>query len=812
MPMEPFQPATGRPDDVTVESTTVDKNDPIAAKRLKDAPVLATMRKRFKQCVSAYGHFRENAILDAKFRAGTWGNKSYQWIDGIQKEREIDQRPCLTINRAPGTIHQITNKARNAHLRIQVNPVDDMGDPKVAEVLGGIIHNIEVNSLADRAYAMGSDKQAEQGLGGFRLVTEWATNDPDNKENLFRQRIKIKREKNPLSWYIDPAGWDEADTASAMYAFKVTDIDAEAYKTLTGRTEVPTADDGAFSADGDESGDWFPNGKIRYVEYFSREPRGARVRVVQLSDGKVLTDPTDAQLEEIKTLGITVKNDRTIQKLVTVWRKATALDIHEETIWPADSHPFIPIVGDELQIEGELDFRGAIRDSKDAARAYNVQVSGLIEAVGLGQKAPVVGWRGQFGAVDSPQRKAWEEANRKPKAFLELEPMTIDDKPAPFIGPVHFDPPIGAIVEAIHQTDEDYKTTSGYHDASLGERGPQESGKAILARQRQDELGDSHYLDNLRFALCAAGRQLIQLIRAVIDVPTVIRITGTDGRQRKVMVFSGAARDPRSAQFLQTHPMTATGPLTLPNGQQVAPGGQIPFQLPEGVKEIYDLSVGEFDVEVSAGPSPGTRRQEATEAMTALFQGLPPEISAKFLDLYFKVMDFPMAHQMAERAKKLMPPELADEDEDNPNPMPPQAMQAIQQMKEQLQQTMEALQIAQQELKTQGMKVRADLTMRRDESASRERMKGMELKVRLLEQQADIKAEEKLLLFQAAIDQLTQLGTQAHERELAEIDAREQENDRLLEAGLSVIDAATAEATAAAAPESAPGAAAPAGA
>lgn len=781
MPMEPFALATGRvADDVAVESTTSDPTDPIAAKRLKDAPVLATMRQRFKAIVDATSHFRQNAIDDAKFRAGTWGKKSYQWVPGIQEEREQDERPCLTINRAPGTIHQITNQARHAHLRIQVNPVDDRGDPKVAEVFQGIIRNIEVNSMADRAYAMASEKQAEQGLGYFRLVTEWAEPDPRDLQKAFRQRIKIVREKNPLSIFVDASAQDAA-FADAAFAFKVTDIDTETYKTRTARKDVPTAADGAFSAEGDETGDWFPDGKVRWIEYFSREPRGARRHVALLSDGRVVPYPTDEDLTALTT-HVTIKNSRWIQPVVTVWRHCTAVDIHEETIWPADSPPWIPVIGDELQIEGEIDFRGAIRDSKDTARAYNVQVSGLVEAVGLGQKAPVVGFRGQFGAPNSPQRKAWEEANRKPKAFLELELMEIDGKPAPFIGPVHFDPPIRAIVEAIHQMDEDYKTTSGYHDASLGERGPQESGKAIVARQRQDELGSSHYLDNLRFAMCAAGRQLLTLIRAVYDVPTVIRITGTDGRDRKVMVYSGAERDPRAAQFLKQDPH----------------GASIPFELPEGVQEIYDLSTGEFDIEVSAGPSPGSRRQEATESMTALFQGLPPEFAAKFLDLYFLVMDFPMARQMAERAKKLLPPELQDQDEDGDGApaIPPQALHAMQAMKEQLGQVMQALQLAQQELKTQGLKVRAEITMKREDSASRERIEALKLKVRLLETDAHIKAEERLLLIQAEIDRLTQLGDQAHDRDLAAIDAGEQHNDRLLEAGLAAIDAASAGAAA----------------
>jgi hypothetical protein len=757
-------PSTVRANDITTERAEDDGADDLRKKSKpgKDADVLALMRKRLRQCLDAEEHFREQAIDDAKFRAGTWGSTTYQWPAGIQQARQADGRPCLTINRMPAFIRQVTNAARAAHLRITVNPVDDKSDPKVAEVLQGVIRNIEVNSFADRAYAMASDKQAEQGRGYIRILKEWA--DP---EHGFKQKLKIKREKNPLAIYSDPAA-QEMDASDADWQMKVTDIDRDAFEDITGKEPPEESSLMALGGEGDMTGDWFPNGKVRWVEYFSREPRGEKKRIALLSTGKEIAYPDDKQKKELEGLGITIKLDRYVQKKVFVWRKCDAVTIHEETTWDSKAPPWIPVVGDELMVEGELDFRGVVRDSKSSGQIYNVQVSALTESVGVGQKRPVVGYRGQFGAPDTPMRRAWESASTKIHAFLEVEPMDIDGKPVPIPQPMSFEQPLEGIVVAIRQTDQDYKSTAGFQDASLGERGPQESGKAILARQKQDELGSSHYLDNLRFALCAVGRQLVDLIRTTYDVPTILRINGKNDQARKVMVFSGARNDPRLPQY-------------RPNGPD---GKPVPFNMPDGVKEIYDLSLGEFDIEVSAGPTSGTRRQEAVEAMSALFERLPPEISVKFLDLYFQMMDFPMGQQMADRAKMMLPPELQDENQDQR--IPPQTQAELNQLKQQVKQLTGVAKHLKEQIDTEQPKYDAMLKMKAAEVSSRkqetameaqsrekinaatlasqEKLQAMKQRASYIEHQLELKAERAVAMLEAELEHLKMTGDRHQER------------------------------------------------
>ena len=665
----------------------------------KDA-ILALARKRIRAAETAMSFFREWSRRDQQFAMGTWGDISYQWPDKIQGQRLADDRPCLTINRTRGFIRMVSNTARSANLRIQVNPVDDKGDPKLAQVLQGIIRNIERTSFAEHAYATAADKQAEQGLSFFRFVTEWAD------DTSFRQRIKIKAVRNPRRVVFDPAGVEEPDFSACEYVFYITDIEKSTYEAVTGNPP-PEASGTSFAADTEAVADWFPNDKIRIANYYCVER--TEYTLYEMTDtGEALTeeqfktfvrgefekareiDPFVDTSDEVLTVAIkewaknpaVVRRQRQVRKKQWWHRIITPTEILEESPWPGSSHPLIPVIGELLENPdtGEIDFRGIPRDAQDAAKAYNVEVSGLVEDIGLGHKAPVVGYKGQFGQEGSAQRAAWEMANRKPLAFLEVEPFPQDDgRPWPLPIRNSYSPPIEATILGIRQSDEDLKSTAGYHDASMGERGPQESRVAIQARQRQDEHANSHYLFNLRLALACGGKQLIELIRVVYDVPQVVRITGDGDMTQRVLVYSGASKDPRRDEF-----------------REMGPDGQRkPFTLPKGVDGIYDLSVGEFDVEVTGGPSPGTRRQDAVSQMVEIMKVVTPPQAAAMAPMLIRKTDVPDAEAIAAAANRALPPQLQEEPEEDGGPkIPPQVqarMAAMQQAGEAMSQKLKEL-------------------------------------------------------------------------------------------------------------------------
>ena len=72
------------------------------------------------------------------------------------------------------------------------------------------------------------------------------------------------------------------------------------------------------------------------------------------------------------------------------------------------------------------------------------------------------------------------------------------------------------------------------------------------------------------------------------------------------------------------------------------------------LEKIYDLSVGRYDLTVSAGPSYTSRREEAASQMIELIRAYPP--AAPLIgDLLAKNLDWPGADEIAKRLAGMVP-------------------------------------------------------------------------------------------------------------------------------------------------------------
>jgi hypothetical protein len=129
----------------------------------------------------------------------------------IKQQRQREQRPCLTFNKMPAFIRQVVNDARQNKPAIKVHPQDSNADPHTAEIINGLIRNIETTSDADVAYDTAIEHAVGQGFGFWRINTAYTTDD------AFDQDIVIERISNPFTVYGDPrstaadsSDWNEA--------------------------------------------------------------------------------------------------------------------------------------------------------------------------------------------------------------------------------------------------------------------------------------------------------------------------------------------------------------------------------------------------------------------------------------------------------------------------------------------------------------------------------------------------------------------------------------------------------------------------
>ena len=154
---------------------------------------LNTAHARFRTIVDAEAELRKNMLEDLKFRA------SEQWPESVRTMRNTDNRPCLTVNRIPQFIRQVTNNQRASRPAIAVSPTGDSADPDVAEVIQGLVRHIENKSDADVAYTTAGDHQATMGRGYVRVITDYVDDDPLN----MNQEVRIERVGNPFAVYMD---------------------------------------------------------------------------------------------------------------------------------------------------------------------------------------------------------------------------------------------------------------------------------------------------------------------------------------------------------------------------------------------------------------------------------------------------------------------------------------------------------------------------------------------------------------------------------------------------------------------------------
>lgn len=581
-----------------------------------------------------------------------------QWPAAVKRQREIDGRPCLTINRLPSFGRQVTNDARMNKPAITCHPVGDGANKETAQILNGLIRNIEYTSNADVAYDTALEHAVMGGFGYFRISTQYAHDDS------FEQDLCIERISNPLSVFGDHRS-TAADSSDWNVAFVTENYTNGEFERKWGKK----ADKADWASDShDKALQWFEDDKVRVAEYWTRDEVPSKL--IKLDSGIVLSEQVYiANKDLFDAQGLQVVGTRPTKTMRVMQRILTASDVLEENKWAGRYIPIVPVYGNEVVVEGERTFLSLIRFSKDAQQMLNYWRTASTELVALAPKAPFIGPRGAFNS--NPDK--WNTANSVNHSYIEYDGPVAPQRQA-FAGP-----PAGALQEALNATD-DMKSIMGIYDASLGARSNETSGVAINARKREGDTSTFNFIDNLSRAIKHAGRILVDMIPHVYNEARIIRVIHVDGDNDEVPI-----NQPMQVQPGQPMPGQ---PSKMPSQDQA--------EFNEGMTRVYDLTAGKYDITCEAGPSFNSKREEAAVQMTEFIRSFPaaaPVIG----DLIAKNLDWPGADEIGERLRRLLPPAA-----EGPNPALMQMQQQMQQMdaqaKEAVGQLQQQLQQQQQQL------------------------------------------------------------------------------------------------------------------
>lgn len=571
--------------------------------------ILAEARRRFQTAMDATRKNREAAVDDLRFLNGE------QWSAALRAEREGQGLPCLTINRLPVFVAQVVNDLRANRPSIKVTAADDKADVQVAEIMAGLIRNIEYTSMADVAYDNAGEIAAAAGYRGYiRVLTRYTSDD------AFTQDIVIRPIWNSFCVADDPmiVEPDQSDRRWCVISEWMPKKDFE--------REYPDASGQWDEADGEVDEDWRTEEAVRVAEYWWIEERPAVI--VLLEDGSVIDEEEyKSMVADAAMLGVSIDQagqprTRKVRKRVVRWCKMTGSHMLEEpTKWDGQYIPIVHVDPKVLNIQGEQHWSGLVRHAKGPQQLYNYSRSKWAELLALAPRAP---WLLTGEQVDGHEAD-WLAANRKALPYLkynhsEGQPMPQRVAPPPV--------PSGIVQDAMQSVD-DLKATTGIYDASLGNQGNEQSGRAITARQAQTDKANFSFMDNLTRAIRVLGKILLDLIPHVYDSERVVRVRGEDGKESQVTI------------------------------NQVL-----------GDVRLNDLSLGKYDVVVTAGPSYASQRLEQADAAMELLRTLPPQMAAQFIDLFMESLNFPNFEKWMERAKALLPPQLTGGQAPEPQPDP----------------------------------------------------------------------------------------------------------------------------------------------
>lgn len=608
--------------------------------------------------------------------AFAYGN---QWDDKALEVRK--GRPTLTLNKMGQFIMRLVGDQRQNVQQIKcisagnfdavVQNADATKEYKQSQLLEGLIRNIEVISNAPYQYKTAFQHAVEGGFGWLRVLTDYTDGDS------FDLDLKIQAVRHRYTVLIDPDAV-EPDASDMNWAFITERMSAEEFHKRYPDGQIAdlqrvTADHVPF---------WGVDKTVVVSEYFTRKPI-VRTLLLMSNNETYWEDEVKDVLDELSAQGIKISRKRKVNTFKVLWYKITAGGILEgPKEWVGSTIPIVPVWGKEIDLDGKREFRGLIHDAKDAQRMHNYWMSAATERVALAPKAPWVGAAENFEGYE----EKWNTANITNWSYLPYNTTPSGDRP------MRQDPPQmpSQELQIASLSEQGIKSSVGMYDAMIGNRSAETSGIAIQSRQQQGDTANFVFTDNLNLAIQRVGKILLEAIPAVYDGNRIVRMHFADG----------------TGDFVEIN-KTIWDEQT---GREVI---------------VHDLSMGKYDCAVTTGPQYMTQRQEAANTMLELAKVIP-QVGQIAPDLLAGNLDIPNSDILAQRLKKMLPPNMLSPEEqqeiakNSPPPAPPQPTPEEQiaqmdmksaQSKQQFELQMQQLKIQEANIKLQTMQLEAQNKM-----------------------------------------------------------------------------------------------------
>lgn len=506
-------------------------------------------------------------------------------------------KPRYTFDMTGPIVDQVAGDMENADFDIKIKPAGGDTTKDDAQLIDGLIRNIENVSNANDIFNLAGRNMVTAGIDGWQIKQKYVDDDS------FDQDLVIE----PIANFIDSVWFGpfkKPDASDARWCVVLEAMDKRTYDEKYPEGSGMSVGDNRLSQAYSQKFDQIIIGNLYYIE---ERPR----TLLKMSSGRILEEEQVATvLDELAANGDVVVERRVRAKHIV---KSRLFDGHQwlndaqETVF--NQIPVIPTIGNFKIFENKLLYRGVVEKLLDPQRVFNYAKSREIEE----------------GAL-APRSKYWMTRKQSEGEEDTIQTLNTNADPVQFYTP---DPEAPGVPEqnggaqinpGLRTVGEDMKMvvqqTAGLFAASMGDNPGLQSGVAIEKLQDKGDIGTQKYFAAQERAICRTARILIDAIPVVYNTRRQVRILKEDG-SFDVTTLNQPVFDQQTQRMVT----------------------------------VNDVSKGKYDVTCSAGPSFQNRQQETVSAITEISAVDPTAIQLGG-DILYSNMTSPGMDALAERKRQ----------------------------------------------------------------------------------------------------------------------------------------------------------------
>lgn len=646
--MDPIRPIGLTDEEINaIEDTRINELNELG---IDEQDVLAQARQNLNIWQN---YFNENITIgkdDVKFATQD------QWSSVERTEFTRLFKVCLQSNKIIDTVNKICGEQRKNKPDLMVRSINGRSSQDMINLREDLVRSISYESQNDLIYQQAFRMALLLGWGAFQVDVDYES------PRSFNKIIKYKMITDPTKASWDPSAVKphkgDGDYCSYQYAFSKEQF-AATYPHIINPTSY--ADPRLFL-----DFQWETRDTIILCDYFIKE--WFPIKMLRLSDGRFVTEDEWKKIQktEVKIKSEIAESSTAVKDIIKelipvvigerrsqdfrIMRYHLIKDrILEFSEWPSKYLPIIFCDGNSDFVEGRQYTKSYVHEARDMQKYINFLLSERATEIKNRRKEQ---WLGTPDNI-SGQEQLWRNPDTQTGILLA--------KPDPKTGQMPTKQPAwqlsGELLAESQLADSNLREILGFNEA-MDLQGRDMSGKARRERKLEGSMACYVQFDNLGQAIAQSGRVVLDLLPYVFgeDERHMI-ITRKDGKSESIVL----------------------------NKQN--PDGSVSNRI-EG---------GEYDIEISSGPSFAVQKEMALEFFQQTIAA-NPQVFNLVADLWAENLDIQYRDQVVDRFKTLVPPQiLAKEEGKELPPQPPSPQEQAMQMEMQLRQAQ--LQERQEELR-----------------------------------------------------------------------------------------------------------------